>query len=204
VQRIIALSVTAFLLAGCQPEAPGGGEAAPPADAPAPAPAVDPAAEFKVDFSARGNEPFWRVDIKGSDIVLTRPDGPAVTATNAGLAVTDGQATWTAQAGATAVAHGRRGGTGGPGDVAVECGGTAGDGQRRAGRLLRRDERSEVWLYGPGDLGRRDAEGLRLFDGGRAARGAVIQDSAHPGNPQGGAWRQRRGLVASSEFGNTA
>lgn len=101
--RIVTLTAAAFLLAACQPEAPGGGEAAPPADAPAPAPAVDPAAEFKVDFSARGNEPFWRIDIKGSDIVLTRPDAPATTATNAGLAATDGQATWTAQAGATAV-----------------------------------------------------------------------------------------------------
>lgn len=104
-RRIVALSVTAFLLAACSPEAPGGGEAAPPADAPAPAPApvADPGAEFKVDFSARGNEPFWGVDIKGTNIVLTRPDAPAVTATNAGLAATDSQATWTAQAGATPV-----------------------------------------------------------------------------------------------------
>ncbi len=104
-QRIVALSAAAVLLAACQPEAPGGGEAAPPADAPAsaPTPAADPAAEFRVDFSARGNEPFWRVDIKGTDIVLTRPDAPPATATNAGLAATDGQATWTAQAGAVAV-----------------------------------------------------------------------------------------------------
>ena len=29
--RIVALSVTAFLLTACSPEAPGGGEAAPPA-----------------------------------------------------------------------------------------------------------------------------------------------------------------------------
>lgn len=106
-RRIIVLSAAALLLAACQPEAPGGGEAAPPADAPAsapePAPAADPGAAFKVDFSARGNEPFWRVDIKGTDIVLTRPDAPAVTAGNAGLAATESQATWTAQAGATSV-----------------------------------------------------------------------------------------------------
>lgn len=102
-RRMIVLSAAALLLAACQPEAPGGGEAAPPADAPASAPAVDPAAEFKVDFSARGNEPFWRVDIKGSDIVLTRPDAPAATATGASLAATDGQAAWTAQAGAATV-----------------------------------------------------------------------------------------------------
>ncbi len=104
---IVVLSAAALWLAACSPEAPGGGDAVPPADAPAPAPAPAPAAEpgaaFKVDFSARGNEPFWRVDIKGTNVVLTRPDAPAATATNAGLAATDAQATWTAQAGATAV-----------------------------------------------------------------------------------------------------
>jgi len=105
VRRIIVLSAAALLLAACQPEAPGGGEAAPPADAPAatPAPAADAGAAFRVDFSASGTEPFWRVDIKGTDIVLTRPDAPAATATNAGLAATDAAATWTAQAGATPV-----------------------------------------------------------------------------------------------------
>lgn len=104
-RRIIVLSAAALLLAACQPEAPGGGEAAPPADAPAsaPAPADDPGAAFRVDFSARGNEPFWGVEIKGTDIVLTRPDAPAVTATNAGLAATADQAIWTAQAGGAAV-----------------------------------------------------------------------------------------------------
>jgi len=104
-RRIVALSVAAFLLAACSPEAPGGGEAEPPADAPAatPAPAVDPAAPFRIDFSARGNEPFWRIDIKGTDIVLTRPDAPATTATNAGLAASANQAIWTAQAGAAPV-----------------------------------------------------------------------------------------------------
>jgi uncharacterized membrane protein len=102
-RRIVALSAAAFL-AACSPEAPGGGEAAPPADAPAPAPpAADPAAGFKVDFSARGNEPFWRVDIKGADISLTRPDAPAVTAANAGLAATANQAIWTARAGQSPV-----------------------------------------------------------------------------------------------------
>lgn len=104
-RRIAVLSAAAFVLAACSPEAPGGGEAQPPADAPAPAPspAADPGAAFRVDFSARGNEPFWRVDIKGTDVVLTRPDAPAATATNAGLAATANQAIWTAQAGATPV-----------------------------------------------------------------------------------------------------
>ena len=107
-RRIVALSITAFVLAACSPEAPGGGEAAPPADAPASAPpaAVDPAAAFKVDFSASGTEPFWRVDVKGTDITLSGPAAETVqttTATNAGLAATADSATWTAQAGATPV-----------------------------------------------------------------------------------------------------
>lgn len=107
-RRIVALSVTAFLLAACSPEAPGGGEAQPPADAPAPPPADGAGAEFKVDFSALGNEPFWRVDIKGTDITLTRPgeSGPApetTQAASAGMASTADSATWTAQAGTVAV-----------------------------------------------------------------------------------------------------
>ena len=107
-RRIAALSVTALLLIACSPEAPGGGEAAPPADAPAagPAPAADPGAAFKVDFSASGTEPFWRVDIKGTDITLSGPAAETATntlATNAGLAATADAAIWTAQAGAMPV-----------------------------------------------------------------------------------------------------
>lgn len=108
-RRIVALSAVAFLLAACSPEAPGGGEAQPPADAPAPAPApaADPGAAFKVDFSARGNEPFWRVDIKGTDITLSGPVTETIpaphVAANAGLAATGDAATWTAQAGTTPV-----------------------------------------------------------------------------------------------------
>jgi uncharacterized membrane protein len=105
VRRIVTLSAVALLLAACAPEAPGGGESAPPADAPveAPPPAADAGAAFRVDFSARGTEPFWGVDIKGTDIVLTRPDAGPATAANAGLAATESQAIWTAQAGATPV-----------------------------------------------------------------------------------------------------
>lgn len=105
--RPIAALTAAALLAACSPQAPGGGEAQPPADAPAPGPAAVPA-DFAGEFSAVGNEPFWRIDIKGTDIVLTRPGetGPepvATTAANAGLAASADAATWTAQAGATPV-----------------------------------------------------------------------------------------------------
>jgi uncharacterized membrane protein len=106
---LISAALSALLLAACGQEAPGGADAPPPADAPAApeAPTADPAAPFKVDFSASGTEPFWRLDIKGTDVTLSGPITETVPApheaANAGLAATDGAATWTAQAGATPV-----------------------------------------------------------------------------------------------------
>ncbi len=108
------LTSSLLALAACSPEAPGGGEAAPPADAPPPAAqapgqpqpteAVDPAAPFRQDFTLIGTEPFWNLQVKGQTLVLTRPDPePAVTATNAGLAASSGKAIWTAQSGAVTV-----------------------------------------------------------------------------------------------------
>lgn len=106
VRRIIALSAIAVLLAACQPEAPGGGEALPPADAPSapstPAAPSPPAEAQDVAFSASGTEPFWRIDIKNDQITLTRPDAPAATATSAALTIGTGMS-WTATAGSSAV-----------------------------------------------------------------------------------------------------
>lgn len=100
--------IAALALAACAPEAPGGGEAVPPADAPPPAQApgqpqvvapTDPAVPFRQDFVLSGTEPFWRVDVKGTTLVLTRPDPePAVTGANASLAASSGKATWTTPA----------------------------------------------------------------------------------------------------------
>ena len=98
-RRIIALSAAAFLLVACSPEAPGGGALTPPADAPAP----DPAAEYRVDFHLSGTEPFWGADIVGTEIRVSRPDQPEVTAVNAGLGLVEGRAIWTAQAGQSLV-----------------------------------------------------------------------------------------------------
>lgn len=110
--RPIALALlTAGLLAACSPEAPGGGETAPPADAPPPAAqapgepqpttAIDPAAPFRQDFTLLGTEPFWNLQVKGSTMVLSQPDPiPTVTATNAVLAASSGKAVWTGQTGA--------------------------------------------------------------------------------------------------------
>lgn len=107
-----ATAATVLALAACSPEAPGGGEAVPPADAPPPAAqapgetqpttSVDPAAPFRADFSLIGTEPFWNLQVKGTTLVLTRPDPePAVTAAGAVLTASSGKATWTGQAGTT-------------------------------------------------------------------------------------------------------
>lgn len=91
-----ALSV--LMLAACAQEAPGGADAPPPADAP-----VATVSEYAVDFAARGNEPFWRADVKGTTITITRPEPPEVVATNAALGTAGTTGTWTAQAGTTPV-----------------------------------------------------------------------------------------------------
>lgn len=106
---IAILSASLFAVAACSPEAPGGGEAAPPADAPPPAAqapgepqpttATDPAAPFRQDFTLLGTEPFWNLQVKGTTMVLSQPDPiPAVTGTNTVLTATSGKAVWTAEA----------------------------------------------------------------------------------------------------------
>lgn len=105
-----AAIASVLLLAACAPEAPGGGETVPPADAPPPAtdkpPAVepttpiDPAAPFKQDFILIGTEPFWRVEAYGMRMVLKRPEPePDLHVQNVGLAAQSGMAIWTGQAG---------------------------------------------------------------------------------------------------------
>ena len=66
--RAVLLALAAVSLAACQPQAPDGSVAQPPADAPAPAPAAPappPAAAlpaaFQGDLDAHGPEPFWGV-----------------------------------------------------------------------------------------------------------------------------------------------
>jgi len=95
---LFASALSALMLASCAQEAPGGADAPPPADAPAAA-----ASEYAVDFAARGTEPFWRADVKGTTISITRPEPPEVVATNAALATAGTTGTWTAQAGTTPV-----------------------------------------------------------------------------------------------------
>lgn len=101
---LTASALSALMLAACGQEAPGGADAPPPADAPPEATApAEAASEYAVDFAARGNEPFWRADVKGTTITITRPEPPEVVATNAALGTSGTTATWTAQAGTTSV-----------------------------------------------------------------------------------------------------
>jgi heat shock protein HslJ len=64
--RFLAAAAAVAVFAGCSKKTE---DAAPePAAEPAPAPAIAP-------LSATGNEPFWRVDLSESAVVLTTPDG---------------------------------------------------------------------------------------------------------------------------------
>lgn len=87
-----ALIVLALLaLAACQPQGPDR-KAAPKADAP-------PAAiDFSQPMTARGNEPFWALAINGTQVTLTRPGHPDVTAQTPAPVIQAGRATWIAAA----------------------------------------------------------------------------------------------------------
>lgn len=90
----------ALALAACQPQAPDGSVAQPPADAPPepapPAPAV-PAA-FQGDIDAHGTEPFWAVEIRAAQISFKTPEASIVFPADA-AALTGGAAVWESRAG---------------------------------------------------------------------------------------------------------
>jgi heat shock protein HslJ len=74
-----------LILSGCAEKAaePAGSAPAPAAEAPAPAadatpPVGEPPAglrELPIALRATGNEPFWRIDMSATELVLTTPDG---------------------------------------------------------------------------------------------------------------------------------
>lgn len=108
--RSFVLATSALLvLAACTPQAPDGAAAPPPADAPPP-PAAPPATStplpeaFTGGMDARGNEPFWGLQIRDTQITLQRPDYPVAVGPNPGLRMKDGKATWETQAGADRLA----------------------------------------------------------------------------------------------------
>ncbi|MCR5874094.1 hypothetical protein LRS10_07905 [Phenylobacterium sp. J426] len=88
-----------LLLAACQPQAPGGEAAPPPADAPGAAlPAAPAATDFGEDIVAIGPEPFWSLTLRGTDLDLIRPDHPNVKLTAPGAEISPGQGVWKATA----------------------------------------------------------------------------------------------------------
>ncbi len=92
---LIWLAAPALILglAACEPQAPGGGAAAPPpADAPE-APA-EPLGPFDGEIRAVGTEPFWGLRISDTEITLERMDKPSSKGPNPGPTLDGEQATW--------------------------------------------------------------------------------------------------------------
>ncbi|PZQ61391.1 MAG: hypothetical protein DI570_12635 [Phenylobacterium zucineum] len=97
-----AVSALALLtLTACQPQAPDGKTAPPPADAPAASAAAPPTGasmDFSKPVTALGTEPFWSVVIDGTALTLKRPDAPDKVFTAPGAVIQPGRATWVAKA----------------------------------------------------------------------------------------------------------
>ena len=92
-----ALFVPLLVLAACQPQAPDGQAAPPPADAPAASEAPSSTMDISKPITAHGTEPFWGLTIDGKAFKLTRPDHPDVVAEAPGAAITSGRAIWIAK-----------------------------------------------------------------------------------------------------------
>jgi uncharacterized membrane protein len=93
--RKLSLALAAIALCACQPQAPDGSAAPPPADAPAAGPTAEVPAAFDGDIDASGTEPFWGLQIRETQIALIRPEPePGVVAPNPGPAIQGGRAVW--------------------------------------------------------------------------------------------------------------
>lgn len=93
------LALCALLLAACQPQAPDGAPAPPPAEAPASGfEPMQTTSDFGGPLTARGTEPFWALAIDGTRLTLTRPDLPPATFEAPGAAIQPGKAVWDAKA----------------------------------------------------------------------------------------------------------
>ncbi len=91
-------ALAVVLLTACQPQAPDGTPAPPPADAPAATLAAAPVAmDLSKPITARGTEPFWTLVIDGTSFKLTRLGQPDILAEAPGAAVADGRVTWIAK-----------------------------------------------------------------------------------------------------------
>ena len=97
-----SILIAALALAACQPQAPDGSLAQPPADAPPlpaePTPPPATPAAFQGDIDAHGTEPFWAVEIRQTQISFKTPEASIVFPAG-GMAVADGAAVWESTAG---------------------------------------------------------------------------------------------------------
>ena len=84
--------VLALGLIACQPQAPGGAEAPPPADASEDIPA--PAAAFADEIMAVGTEPFWGLRIRKTEITLEQLGEPSAKGPNQGSEESGAQTIW--------------------------------------------------------------------------------------------------------------
>ena len=99
--RALAFALLPALLVAvaCQPQAPDGSPAPPPADAPkAEASAPTNVLDISQPLTARGNEPFWALSIDGTKMTLKRPDHPDLVAETPGAALEARRAVWIAKA----------------------------------------------------------------------------------------------------------
>lgn len=102
-KRLPLSIAAAILVSACQPQAPDGSRAQPPADAPAPTtPATAPELPdaFKGDLDVLGTEPFWGLQIRETQISFSTPEpSDAATGPNKGGVMQGASAVWESQLG---------------------------------------------------------------------------------------------------------
>jgi uncharacterized membrane protein len=98
-KRALPCLALLLCLAACQPQAPDGAPAAPPADAPkaSATPKIASTMDISQPITARGTEPFWALSIDGTAFKLSRPDQPDLAAEAPGAAIEPGRAVWIAK-----------------------------------------------------------------------------------------------------------
>ncbi|WP_374467924.1 COG3650 family protein [Phenylobacterium sp.] len=101
--RALPILPVLFLVSACNPQAPDGAAAPPPADAPeaaGPLQAAPPSTimDLSQPLLARGTEPFWAVRIEGTKFTLMRAGEPEKVFEAPGAQITPGRATWQAKA----------------------------------------------------------------------------------------------------------
>ena len=90
-----SILLAALLLTACGQREPVNAAADPNARPPPP---VLSATDFSQDMTARGNEPFWALKMKGTTFTLVRPGEPDVIFEAPGSTIVPGMGKWSAKA----------------------------------------------------------------------------------------------------------